>query len=361
MVLFRILQTTKQRIIHKNILTKKLNLIFHFKFKESHTPPMTPKSNPEATTLISFEGNQYDPYFILDVTPDDSDEHIANAFKKKVKRYHPDKTTDPYKKIRYKTYFQIIHLSYKHITENRRSCVISKCKASTIENESNSSSREWTDEFGKGYKTNRINSLQDYSKDTYELKNINVNQFANKKFNPSHFNKLFVYNKHIQNGTMGPPEINDKALIKSSDGFLAYNSLQLDSCANVCSYNGLMIASDHDNDAGYWGWNYSDYEQTHIKHAVKNPTKQIVIPKEFDLNTSHSKGGKQKNIEQKPLYDIQLSELQKKEKEDKNKIMKHITVFDPVVAKKALHGELEMSPSFLGVLKQHHEHKTIQN
>lgn len=338
------------------MLTINLNLIFHFKFKENQVHSMNLKS---CSSVVSFEGNEYDPYFILDVTPDDSDEHIAYAFKKKVKRYHPDKTTDPNKKIRYKTYFQIIHLSYKHITENRRNFQLSKSKPSTTVNEFNSSVESTTEEFANGYKTKRTNSLQDYSKDTHELATINVKQFTSKKFNPSQFNKMFVYNKHIQNGTMGPPEINDKALIKSSDGFLAYNSLQLDSCANVSSYNGLMIASDHDNDIGYWGWNYSDYAETHIKHTVKNPTERLVVPKDFKLNEPEKRNGPKKSC--KPLYEIQLGDLQQKEIEDKNKIMKHITKFDPVLARKALDGELEMSPSFLGVLKQHHEHKTLQN
>lgn len=314
---------------------------------------------------IVFEGLEYDPYFILDVTPDDSDRHIAQSFKKKVKRYHPDKTTNLEKKTRYKTYFQIIHLAYKHITANRNGYDVGRSKPYEDTPRLSSQTSPTDLGVGQGYPTQRVGSFEDYSRDTHQLKNINVNQFEHKKFNAEHFNKLFSYNNYLHKGDSATqPEISDKALIKSSDGFLAFNSLQLDSCANVSSYNGLMIASDNDNETGYWGMTYSDYAQTYTNHAVKNPTKKLVVPKEYvskipSVSTQKKKAG---GIgPPKTLYELQLEQLQRKDKEDQQKVMKHITLFDPQMAKQALHGELEVSPSFLGVLKQHHEQKTIGN
>ena len=41
--------------------------------------------------VIDIDGKSYDPYFILGVTKDDSSEHITKSFRKRVKKYHPDK------------------------------------------------------------------------------------------------------------------------------------------------------------------------------------------------------------------------------------------------------------------------------
>ena len=48
--------------------------------------------------VIEIDGKTYDPYFILDVTREDSSSHIVKSFREKVKKYHPDKYTDPKKK-----------------------------------------------------------------------------------------------------------------------------------------------------------------------------------------------------------------------------------------------------------------------
>jgi hypothetical protein len=306
-------------------------------------------------TTITFEGLEYDPYFILDVTPDDSDKHITSAFRKKVKRYHPDKTTNVEKKERYQTYFQIIHLSYKHIMNKRSKCSLEACQTEASVN-TNISNCEFA--FGQGYQTERMSQMEDYSKNSNLLQKVAVNQFANKKFSASHFNNLFIYNQQLQKAPS--PKVNNKALIKSSDGFYAYNSLRTENCANVCSYNGLMIACDNDNDIGYWSSNYSDYKQTLHTNVTKNPSNTLLLPQNF----KKSGGMSDKHItrktadKEKDLYNMQLHELEQKEVEDKKKVLQHIKLFDPKLARQALDGELEMSPSLINVLKQHH-YKTI--
>ena len=59
--------------------------------------------------VIEIDGKTYDPYFILDVTREDSSSHIVKSFREKVKKYHPDKYTDPKKKEKYEKYFKILN------------------------------------------------------------------------------------------------------------------------------------------------------------------------------------------------------------------------------------------------------------
>ena len=298
---------------------------------------------------ITFEGLEYDPYFILDVTPDDSDEHIAQAYRKKVKRYHPDKTHDPQKKERYQTYFQIIHLSYKYIVKKRNNSkpVSIQTSVEKIDQPGNCDLY-----FGQGYQTKRISNLDDYSKDSNVLQQLTVNQFANKKFSTKHFNNLFKYNQQLQKASEA--KINDNALVKSSDGFYAYNSLQTENCANVCSFSGLMIACDNDNDVGYWGPSYSDYKQTLITNVTRNPEKRLLLPQNFKESSSKPNKNESALPKTQDLYNMQLNDLAEKEKQDKKKVLQHIKLFDSNLAKQALDGELEMSPSLMNVLKQHH-------
>jgi len=298
-------------------------------------------------STITFEGLEYDPYFILDVTPDDSDEHISQAFRKKVKRYHPDKTTNPHKKERYQIYFQIIHLSYKHIVKKRR-----KVALETHQDAVNPNTNICESSFGRGYQTERMSTLDDYSKDSNVLQQLAVNQFAKKKFSTSQFNALFSYNQQLQKSN--EPQVNEKALIKSSDGFYAYNSLQSENCANVCSYNGLMISCDNDNEVGYWGPSYSDYKQTLLTNITKNPSKPLIIPQNFKQSSNKPSTVSSSTLSTPDLFNMQLNDLAQKEKQDKEKVLQHIKVFDPHLARQALDGELEMSPSLINVLKQHH-------
>ena len=48
--------------------------------------------------VITINNKQYDPYFILGVTKDDTIDFISKIFRKKVKKYHPDKYIDQKKK-----------------------------------------------------------------------------------------------------------------------------------------------------------------------------------------------------------------------------------------------------------------------
>ena len=69
--------------------------------------------------VITVDGKQYDPYFILDVTRDDTDKHISKSFREKVKKYNPDKYTDKEKKRKYEQYFKILSESYRYIQDRK--------------------------------------------------------------------------------------------------------------------------------------------------------------------------------------------------------------------------------------------------
>ena len=69
--------------------------------------------------VITINDKKYDPYFILGVTKDDSLEFIHKEYRKKVKKYHPDKYTDEKQKQKYECYFKILVESFEYIKDKR--------------------------------------------------------------------------------------------------------------------------------------------------------------------------------------------------------------------------------------------------
>ena len=87
--------------------------------------------------IITINNKQYDPYFILDVTKDDTYDHISKSFRKKVKKYHPDKYTDKKQKEKYECYFNILTESFEYIKNKRKNAndlQINRKKENTKEN-----------------------------------------------------------------------------------------------------------------------------------------------------------------------------------------------------------------------------------
>lgn len=346
--------------------------------------------------VITVDGKQYDPYFILDVTRDDSDKHISKSFREKVKKYHPDKYTDKEKKRKYEQYFKILSESYRYIQEKRNSNgdlrkdykkndedKITKNKKTPKKTKTHKDFQELNErhdekiknmnpnDFGYGEDYKRIDKIEDYEKE-----NINIcKQFGKKNFSLSEFNRMFEYNRRNEDGD----NITSKALIhKTTDGFSGYNSADLGNSALVSSFNGLLITGDDlgESGIGYWGSNYSDYKFSY-KRGTKNPDRRIKVPKDFlqasqrkkfdeniDKKYSEYKCNynnrsftikEQTNFknEQSVLYEKTYNKLLEKEQYDKKMVMKYIDQYDEQTIKMALAGELDQTPTYTSALKKY--------
>lgn len=355
--------------------------------------------------VITVDGKQYDPYFILDVTKDDSDKHISKSFRSKVKKYHPDKYVDKEKKIKYEQYFKILSESYRYIKDKRseggdlktkyknhqkqKSCTETtsieiKNKVKKTRNkktrkdfdELNSSCNKNLEEldpnkFGYGEDYKRIEKVEDY-----ENENITIcKQFGKKKFSLKEFNRMFEYNRRNEDND----KITSKALIhKTTDGFAGYNSSDFGNSALVSSFNGLLITGDDlgERGVGYWGANYSDYKYSY-KRGTKNPDRRIKVPEHFIPETSNKKYDENvdkkyseykcnyhkgttafKNTsnfknEQDILYKNTYNNLLEKERSDKNMVMKYINQYDNHTIKMALEGELDKTPTYISTLQKY--------
>lgn len=254
---------------------------------------------------ILINGLQYDPMFILDVTPEDSIEKITKSFKRKAKIWHPDKLSpqdrnDPKKVQDIQLRFKILVDCYEYILNKKSSFSNSRSNArqeinipknNNIPTKNLDNSSE-LDNFNKefensrvqtpndfGYSNERLKDLKDY--DNFEYKPTQL--FDAKQFNPTDFNKAFDYNQETQ-GLSASKDVG--VYFKTTDGFNAYNACDSGGFANVSSFNGVMIVGDSfgQNGSGYFDTNYSDYKQ--VFSAPKNPNEQITVPQNFQgINT----------------------------------------------------------------------------
>lgn len=345
--------------------------------------------------VITIDGKQYDPYFILDVTKEDSLEHIKKTFRVKVKKYHPDKYTDHLKKAKYEKYFKILSESYQYIKNKRQDTMTnpsSVCQDTFSKSKERDNIKKNIDldnfnktfekskdpnHFGYGDDYNRIERIEDYE-------NIDVkycNQFENRKFTTKEFNKIFEYNKNSED------DYKDKVITKSmihktTDGFFGYNTSDITNCALVSSFNGLLITGDNfgERGIGYWGDNYSDYKFSY--KTSKNPNSKIIIKKDdtkeddtkeddtiekkitseeiskykngYDQHKYKKGYGKNTsgNFSQQGnlLYKKTYEDLVKKEFEDKDMVLKYINQYSPQIINKALSGELQESRKYSSAL-----------
>ena len=329
--------------------------------------------------IITVDGKKYDPYFILDVTKDDTSDHITKSFRTKVKKYHPDKYTDPDKKQKYEKYFKILTESYQYIKRKREQ---SKGVVRKVEKDNNikkNMTKNELDEFnetfkkddpdGYGYGENyqRMQDIKDY-----ERLDVNVfNQFSEKKFSNERFNEIFDHNKGSDDDY--DKHVNKSLVHKTTDGFCGYNASDFGNCALVSSFNGLMITGDNlgERGVGYWGSGYSDYKYSY--KSAKNPNSKVVVPKdskkkqtitkvtqseiqEYKTNYNKINGDllnasdhqASKNID-KMIYD----ELLDKEKQDEVFVKKYISQYDKTTIKKALSGELDQSQTYKAILQKY--------
>jgi curved DNA-binding protein CbpA len=329
--------------------------------------------------IIVIDNEQYDPYHILGVTKDDDDESIKMAFKRRAKKYHPDKATTKSDKKKYEKRFMIIVESYDYIKKKRTTYKTKKkdeYKKQEYDSSDTYSEKDDPNNFGYG-DYNRLSNIDDYDVNEYKY----VNQFKDKKFTNKTFNKIFEYNKKQYEKTIDKEKANKTALIhKTTDGFYGYNTADLSNCASVSSYNGLMLTGDRfgENGIGYWNNVYGDYKLSF--QGCRNPNdiiqlmneKDEDIEKEKEETRDYKKYVKQYNDTNKPtikttfneqqkvLYDNTLKSLVDKEKEDKEFIMKYAKKYNKSLLQQAIKGELDTSPNLIYALNEHYNTKRIQ-
>jgi DnaJ domain len=328
--------------------------------------------------VVEVDNKLYDPYHILGVTKDDDDKTILDAFRKRVRKYHPDKVQDPEKKTKYGTYFRILLMSLKYIQNKRSLCSRKVTKGHcTPMVESRGDDEKDThkyDEHGYG-DYDRYSNVKDYKNDTINI----VNPFGRKKYSPKKFHRLFEYIK--ANHERDENADNSVALIhRSTDGFYGHNAGDLGNCALVSSFNGLMITSDHlgKEGIGYYGANYSDYKQSYDK--APNPDKTINIPSNFSY--SHKKQNtagctnvplwEHQDDQDNPNEQINLSKetenlhkravkmLKEQAEKDKQRVLEYQHMYDRSTFQQALDGELETSPSLLDHVDNHYKRINFQ-
>jgi curved DNA-binding protein CbpA len=251
---------------------------------------------------IIVDGETYNPYFMLDVVPDDTENFITKSFRKKAKMWHPDKIKSNNPEIirQAQIHFKVLVESYEYIINNKRSFNHSKKREHIdIINNSNLNPKSIDntselDLFNEEFKRLNVTSPNDFG---YEIKErlTDIKQYDNfnyrphkifdpKQFNRSDFNKVFEYQQQLYNNSN---ESNDISLYhKTTDGFNGYNSGELGNTANVSSYNGVMIVGDTygQTGMGYYDTQYSDYKKSF--DVAKNPETDIVIPETFKSYTN---------------------------------------------------------------------------
>jgi curved DNA-binding protein CbpA len=318
---------------------------------------------------VCVDNEYYDPYFILGVTPDDSDSHITKAYKQRAKKYHPDKA--PIDKVKkYEKRFTIILESYEFIKNKRQEVQI--IREPTIQSETfNNEFERVANPYDFGYGTHeRIEKIEDYQ----ELDYTPINQFKNRKFSSKTFNQIFVYNKKTSKID------EEKAIVihKTSDGFYGFNTSDMANCALVSSFNGLLITGDNfgESGKGYYSRDYSDYK--HSYNSPKNPNVILKVPKTSEQEPENKSdvekiyvqynnkykapievtGGSYNQQQQKLLENV-MNDLIEKEKDDKEMILKYNKLYKKELLKQALEGRLDTSPNLIKSIKHHYNAKQL--
>jgi curved DNA-binding protein CbpA len=339
---------------------------------------------------IVINGETFNPYFMLDVVPDDNESFITKAFRKKAKMWHPDKikSKNPEEINKAQFHFKVLVESYEYIINKKRSVNHSKkrehievanttnLKPKTIDN---SNELEF---FNQEFDNMNIKNPNDYGyetdpriKDTKEYDNFNYKPyqlFNSKQFNRDDFNKAFEYQQQSHGNNM---EVG--LYHTTTDGFNAYNGGDLNGLANVSSYNGVMIVGDTygQSGIGYYDTNFSDYKKSF--EAAKNPNNNIEIPENFEASTSktikplskqesqrqielqmqhrqidsmlpENKGKHNFRLQEQMLLDKQELELKQKIENDKNMILQFQDMYgDKSLIQAALDNRLVTSADYV--------------
>ena len=337
---------------------------------------------------IIIDGNSFNPYFILDVVPEDSETFITKSFRKKAKMWHPDKMNpkdakDPEKVKNIKRHFKILVDSYEYIIHKKQSVnhqknreQISIQKNPSL-NSDDTNIDNFNNEFDKmhittpndfGYSTQRIKDEKEY--DNFDYKPYQL--FNSKQFNRNEFNKIFEYQQQHH----GQNQNDDTLYHTTTDGFNPYNGSDLNGVANVSSYNGIMIVGDTfgQNGIGYYDTNYSDYKKSF--DVAKNPESRPEVPthftskanlpiekldskqtqKQLDLQIRHRKmntvstGASKHNfkLQEQLLLEQQQQQLHDKIQKDKEMILQYQHMYtDKNIIQSALDNKLVTSKDYI--------------
>jgi curved DNA-binding protein CbpA len=353
--------------------------------------------------VICVDDEYFDPYYILGVTNDDTDEHITRAFRLKAKKYHPDKA--PSHKLKdYIRKFKIVKESYDYICSKRANNIhiINKDnygndnpknhKIKTKFEESNVNLNDnhkdpiirhieaeeilrynLPTDFGYG-EHSRLSKIEDY--ENFNIPTIKK-IFTKKKFNNKDFNRVFDY-INDQNEEDDNKNNNISIVDKTTDGFIGYNTSDLGNCSNVSSYKGLLMIGDNygESGIGYWGNNYADYKMSYRNKLKNNQDIDLKeIPKDYianklkNLKIKKVKNSKYEHVKikdsnysdaKKELYNKALSELLEKEERDKEIIMKYSHRFPKEMLQNALEDRLETTPDLINMLNKHYKVKRLE-
>ncbi|NBP02833.1 MAG: hypothetical protein EBU90_22500 [Proteobacteria bacterium] len=341
---------------------------------------------------ICVDEEYYDPYFILGVTRDDTLDQIKSAFRKRAKRYHPDKASNKSEVEKYELRFKIVVASYEYIKNKRIGQLTNKKNNQTVVKTKfdEESLKQFNDEFIKeetspmsfGYGEHKhVTSEKDYQE--LEKNLCIINQFEGKDFSSEEFNRMFEYLKTAHSSTSEETERNKSLIHKTTDGFYGFNTGDVGDFAQVSSYNGLMVTGDNfgQSGLGYWNSNYGDYRYSYSE--VKNPEEVIQVPekfksqntvkkitrkqlnnrvKEYQLKEAVPVKGKGYRELNEQFYQNTLNDLMTKQEQDKQMIMQYAKQNYPVeTLQQAMAGRLEQSPSLLLALQEHYNCKQIKN
>lgn len=343
---------------------------------------------------IKINGVEYDPYYVLDCTGEDTDEHINKMFKKKIKLFHPDKirNADPEKRKKYDLYMQIIMESYEWIKHRREETIKRKRVVSQAPKYKQVDEKELDKLFNKvniedNDNTNRFSSIKEYENFNTTIADIfkdkrntsNKKNKTNKNFNEE-FNEIFEYVKEQHHG------YENESYYKSTDGFNCND--QGTNFASVSSYRGLLISSDVTlGDGNILENGVDNYykkvydlpnnpsqlpkqltQKSKSKAHLKEPLTKEMINKKLSEHTNDIKnvhrytnfgnanGSTNFINETEKLHNKIYTELVEKEEYDKHIIEKYGSkIYDKNVIEEAKNGQLDCSPTFLSKLKEHHK------
>jgi curved DNA-binding protein CbpA len=318
---------------------------------------------------IIVDGETFNPYFMLDVVPDDTENFITKSFRKKAKMWHPDKfkSKDLLEIKKAQIYFKVLVESYEYIINKKKSVNHKNREHINVSNNTNLQIKKIDNSnelelFNEEFDKLHVKSPNDFGyeidprlKDTKEYDNFKYKPyklFDTKQFNSNDFNKLFEY----QQQQHGNSNMEISVYHQSTDGFNGYNGGDLGSAASVSSYNGIMIIGDTygQSGIGYYDANYSDYKKSF--ESAKNPINKIALSDKFESSTSKkikplnnhesqrqielqmqqrnidvkSSGHSKQNfkLQEQILLEKQELELKQKLEKDKNMIIQYKHMYD---------------------------------
>tara|TARA_A100001015_G_C15038882_1_gene738187 strand:- start:1537 stop:2403 length:867 start_codon:yes stop_codon:yes gene_type:complete len=164
---------------------------------------------------IDYLKNNYNPYLILNVKRDDSNEKIESEFKRLILKTHPDRggnselfnlVKKAYNDIYYERKTNMGINNYNDFNSLKNEHINYKENQPKYENNSMSSRKFDKDRFNKIYDENRMNNLNDDGYGNWFKESVEINQPNN--INEGNFNKSFnKYNNNLLQKFIIPEEI----------------------------------------------------------------------------------------------------------------------------------------------------------